>query len=101
MRSVRYSARHATGTVLLLVLLVVPLILSGHTHPFGHPTAADACAMCVAVHHAPALTAPPILYVAPVGESSAVAAAPTAGPRIPCLPSRTSRAPPLHPTAVV
>src|SRR5205807_2496070 len=78
---------------LLIGLFLVPVVLHGHRHD-ALRTSAGSCAVCVAVHHSPAVDAPPVAVSAPpiavhtVDARSATASAKSE------RPPRTGRAPP-------
>jgi len=51
---------------LLIGLFLVPVVLRGHRHDAPR-TSAGSCAVCVAVHHSPAVGAPPVVKLSPCG----------------------------------
>src|SRR5215813_10068570 len=56
--------RQRAGALFLVVLLLVPVAASAHTH--GSLDTTRSCAMCFAAHHSPAAVAPAIGAPAPV-----------------------------------
>jgi hypothetical protein len=62
------------GALLFVVLTLVPLAVSGHYHPTPHASAPASCALCVAVHHAPAAQSSIHLHVAPILQLDAIPA---------------------------
>jgi hypothetical protein len=81
MRSMRQRAAHLAGALVMIALLVVPVVASGHTH--RGLDAARSCATCVAAHHSPAIAVPAICAPASVLAAPALS-----------LPSRVARAHP-------
>jgi len=86
------SLRHRARVVFLAALLLVPVVLSGHTHvgPITHP-----CSICTITHHAPIVSTPALPALA--AGAAYVAFAPpyrSAGGRVDQAP-RTGRAPPF------
>lgn len=89
----------AIGGLCLAVLLLVPLVLSGHHHPCA--AASAGCAACVVVHHAPAAAAPTCAGAALAARSLPVEALPACAPAIGHPFLRAGRSPPAgtsHPT---
>lgn len=60
------SALQRAGALLIVALIFVPLVVSGHSHQAGQRRATDACALCVATHHSPAVSSPPVPELAPL-----------------------------------
>jgi hypothetical protein len=92
MRGSRQRLLQYAAPVLLILLLLAPIVASGHDH-MAHPSA-QTCAICVATHHTPVVGSSPVVVrvAAPVvlGVERAVAPRPTA----PLYRSATNRAPP-------
>ena len=63
--------------MLLAVLLLVPLVSSGHHHAVDAP-ATGTCALCIVTHHAPVVVAAPPLAPAPAALHLATIAEPPA-----------------------
>ena len=59
MRSPQQRLIQYAGPVLLILLLLTPIVASGHDHT-AHPIA-QACATCVATHHTPVVGSPPVV----------------------------------------
>ena len=87
MRSMRQRAACLVSALVMVALLIVPVVASGHTH--RDLDAARTCATCVAAHHSPAIVMPAVGATA----STLTAAAPCAPPRaVPVHPHRSPRA---------
>jgi hypothetical protein len=101
----RYTGIHMTllrqrfaqraGTMLVLVSLLVPLAFSGHGHRNAQLGGADACPVCVATHHSPAVSAPPIPQPPPVLPILTVATTVIVAPVVVAHPTHSGRAPPF------
>jgi hypothetical protein len=55
--------RSRLGALLLVALLAVPLVASGHAH--RDQRSAATCAVCIAAHHTPSVTTPPAGFAPP------------------------------------
>jgi hypothetical protein len=80
------------GAATLALLLLVPVVLAGHSH--ASLSGSDACAVCVAAHHTPTAVAPGVesprvhLVEAALHERALVA------PPAPVRPEPSGRGPP-------
>ncbi len=81
-------------SVVLVALLLVPLVSSGHHHG-ADARSAGSCALCVVTHHAPAVVAALPTAPAPTALQLAAPLQPVAAPphRVPS--SVAGRAPPI------
>ncbi|MGH7858639.1 MAG: hypothetical protein ACREQY_15045 [Candidatus Binatia bacterium] len=77
--SSKRAASRLRATFCLVVLLLLPLGLSGHHHA-GDAPAANACATCVVVRHSPVVAAPSVAPIAVSFASLPLPAAPTPAP---------------------
>ena len=77
----------------LIGLFLVPVVLHGHRHD-ALRASAGSCAVCVAVHHSPAVGAPPVAVSAPPIAVHTVHARPASATAKGERPPRTGRAPP-------
>jgi hypothetical protein len=92
MRSSRPSGIRFAGALLFAVLVLVPLVESGHSH--ASRDLAAPCATCVVAHHSPAAAAPTIALAAATGVASAAVATPNLAPARRDHSPRLGRAPP-------
>jgi hypothetical protein len=95
----RLLAQRAAAVVLLLAVLAAPLARSIHHHDANASgPSRDACAVCAATLHAPALLAPAALLLVLVSIGSAPAAMALPAPRDAQRRMHSTRGPPslLH-----
>jgi len=95
---VRYRFRRRASVLLLAALLLVPVVLSGHSHAreSTHP-----CSICAVTHHAPIVSTPALqVFTTELARPLIIAPRVSAGTRLEQAP-RTGRAPPLRSLAVV
>src|SRR5262245_36870761 len=57
MRALRHALFEYVGSIVLIGLLLVPVVVSGHHH-VGRPQ--GPCAACVATHHTPVASTPAV-----------------------------------------
>ena len=91
----KHSAIYGLGAVVsrLIGLFLLPVVLHGHRHD-ALRASAGSCAVCVAVHHSPAVGAPPVAVSAPPIAVHTVHARPASAAAKGERPPRTGRAPP-------
>lgn len=94
MSSVTRIARSLGAVVALVALLSVLLVGAGHHHDTDHHDAASTCAVCVVMHHLPAVAAARVLPVAPVSFAMRVAERPVVVARPAMGGVASGRAPP-------
>ena len=95
MRNLRHLALRRFGTLCVLALLLVPLALSGHQHSGIRPSSADACAVCVATSHSPAVNAPLKPQLTPTLQNLTVVAHTVSAPAHSYRSFKAGRAPPV------
>jgi hypothetical protein len=98
MRSSRHSGIRFAGALLFAVLVLVPLVESGHSH--ASRDLARPCATCVVAHHSPATVAPTLAVAAMTAAAGATILAPTLAPARRHHSPRSGRAPPHSSFAV-
>jgi len=91
MAAIRQRRLRALGSVLLVALLLVPVLATGHRHP-GNTTAP--CAACVVTQHTPVVS--PALFFLPTATLVVLGVEPveSAAPAEPAVRHATSRGPP-------
>ncbi len=82
------------GVFFIVALTLLPLTLSGHHHTTTEASQSP-CAICVAVHHAPAANFALLPHIALILHSFAFVATPVRAPVHVFRPFTASRAPPL------
>jgi hypothetical protein len=92
MRPLRQSGIRYAGTLLFAVLLLVPLVESGHSH--ANRDLARPCATCVVAYHSPAAVAPTIAVVPTTVAACTAVTAPSLAPERRHHSPRRGRAPP-------
>ncbi len=92
MRSLRHSGIRFAGVLLFAVLLLVPLVESGHSH--ANRDLARPCATCVVAHHSPAAVAPTIAVALTTVAAGSTIIAPSLAPAQRDHSPRRGRAPP-------
>ena len=96
----RGISRRVSACLLVLILLV-PVALSGHSHARSERAASDTCAICAVTRHAPAATPVPVLQIVPGLASFEVAVTYVAAPRQVDRPFTPGRAPPVIPSPYI
>lgn len=92
MRSVRNRVARRAGSFLVALLLLLPVLASGHHHDTAR--APDACPVCMVKSDSPAVTAAPIPLLAPALHCFALAPTALAVPGVAYYPPQAARGPP-------
>src|SRR5258705_13920278 len=95
MRTLRHRALRRFGTLCVLALLLVPLALSGHQHGNTRQSSTDACAVCGATNHTPAVNTPLKPQLIPTLHNLPVVAQTVSAPVYSYQSFKAGRAPPV------
>jgi hypothetical protein len=98
MRSWRHRGIRFAGALLFAVLVLVPLVESGHRH--ADRDLARPCATCLVAHHSPAASTPTIAIAQTVAAAGSLLIASSLAPKRRAHSPRRGRAPPGTPFAV-
>jgi hypothetical protein len=94
MRSLGGRVARRLGSLLVTLLLLLPVLASGHHHGTDAARAPDDCALCMVKSDSPAVPAAPVPLLAPLLHCFAAPPTALAAPGFAYRPLQAARAPP-------